>query len=308
MERWSDIEGLPNVIRSLVKGDRVLPDLVYRSKVKLHGTNAGIRIEAGVVQSQSRSSMITVGNDNCGFARWVAGLGETFSVLPDCTVFGEWVGRGIQRGCAIHAIDRGPILTVFAISVGGRLIVEPDEIYNFLPGHPDIFVLPWFKEHRINLAAPEVGGLNDDVARVEEEDPWVKGTFGVSGVGEGLVLYPARHADGRACTDDEVRRLMFKAKGEKHRVKAAKVAVEVAPEVIATRAAFVTAFVTEARLVQGLDALGGVRDPALMGEFLRWMNQDILKESVAELEVSGLVWRDVVRGVSQAARAWFLGR
>jgi hypothetical protein len=42
-----------------------------------------------------------------------------------------------------------------------------------------------------------------------------------------------------------------------------------------------------------------------MGSFLKWMNQDIIKESSAELEASNLTWEQVQKSITTAARGWF---
>jgi crotonobetainyl-CoA:carnitine CoA-transferase CaiB-like acyl-CoA transferase len=63
--------------------------------------------------------------------------------------------------------------------------------------------------------------------------------------------------------------------------------------------------VTEARLAQGVGAVGG-REPRLTGKFLAWVTADVRKESVAELEAAGLAWAQVEKPLQVAARAWFL--
>lgn len=67
---------------------------------KADGTNAAVQIENGtLVGIQSRKRLITPESDNFGFARWATdnaeGLVET---LGDGIHYGEWLGKGIQRG------------------------------------------------------------------------------------------------------------------------------------------------------------------------------------------------------------------
>ena len=45
-----------------------------------------------------------------------------------------------------------------------------------------------------------------------------------------------------------------------------------------------------------------------IGPFLKWMGQDIQKETVDELEASGLTWSQVVKRINWAARNWYLKR
>lgn len=65
---------------------------------KIDGTNACIVIWDGKVQAQSRKRMITPGDDNYGFARWVY---DNAGVLTDTLGYGyhygEWFGEGIQK-------------------------------------------------------------------------------------------------------------------------------------------------------------------------------------------------------------------
>jgi hypothetical protein len=67
---------------------------------KIDGTNAQIVIdEEGVVRAGSRKRWIVPGDDNFGFARWVAEHEEELREgLGVGQHFGEWWGQGIQRG------------------------------------------------------------------------------------------------------------------------------------------------------------------------------------------------------------------
>jgi hypothetical protein len=67
---------------------------------KIDGTNAGIRVtEDGECWAQSRKRLITANDDNYGFAAWVLDNHDYLaSALGPGMHFGEWWGRGIQRG------------------------------------------------------------------------------------------------------------------------------------------------------------------------------------------------------------------
>lgn len=67
---------------------------------KIDGTNAQIYIdETGkIISAGSRTRWITVHEDNFGFARWVEDNKEELLKLGPGSHFGEWWGRGIQRG------------------------------------------------------------------------------------------------------------------------------------------------------------------------------------------------------------------
>jgi hypothetical protein len=65
---------------------------------KLDGTNAQVVINGDQIRAGSRNRWITPEDDNFGFARWVETNRTELLKLGDGQHFGEWWGRGIQRG------------------------------------------------------------------------------------------------------------------------------------------------------------------------------------------------------------------
>jgi hypothetical protein len=67
---------------------------------KIDGTNAAVCVtEDGLVYAQSRTRVITPESDNFGFAAWVADHADDLRYgLGEGIHFGEWWGKGIQRG------------------------------------------------------------------------------------------------------------------------------------------------------------------------------------------------------------------
>lgn len=67
---------------------------------KIDGTNAQIKITAnGEFLVGSRTRWITPSNDNAGLAKWAyANKHDLMELLGIGTHFGEWWGKGIQRG------------------------------------------------------------------------------------------------------------------------------------------------------------------------------------------------------------------
>jgi hypothetical protein len=67
---------------------------------KLDGTNAQVYINDEGTQcfAGSRTRWIEVGDDNFGFASWVAKNHDELLKLGPGSHFGEWWGQGIQRG------------------------------------------------------------------------------------------------------------------------------------------------------------------------------------------------------------------
>ena len=320
MQRWPSVELLHNVRRSLIAVEAA-PVVTYRAKIKLDGTNAGVQVFAdGRVAAQSRSQIITPEDDNMGFARWVSQQVDYFAQLAGrehLTIFGEWCGRGIQKRTAISQIDRR-IFAILAVQIGGveneitRLEVNPDQISELLQPHPDVYVLPFTGEpltldygNRDQMESVTTT-LNQLIAEVEQTDPWVKDTFGIEGLGEGVVLYPQSETTVDRLTYPE---LMFKAKGEKHQVVKTKRPVQLDPERVKTIDQFVGLMVTSARLEQGVtEVCGGQLEMRQMGAFLKWLAMDVQKESVAELEAAQLSWKDVNKAVTNAGKQWFCDR
>jgi len=236
------------------------------------------------------------------------------STAENVTVFGEWCGKGIQKRTAVSMCDR-KIFAVFAVQFGGesgklaKLEIHPDKIAEFLPKHPDIFVLPFYGEpivldfgDRTQLeSAVEI--LNQAVNTVETVDPWVKETFGIEGIGEGLVLFPESNELAERLSYAE---LLFKAKGEKHQAVKTKQPVQIDPEVAKSLDDFVNIVVTPARLEQGVTEVGCNQfEMAKIGAFLQWFTADVQKESAAELEAAQLTWKDVNKAVMNAAKKWY---
>ncbi len=316
-QKWTSIELLHNVRRNLsILGDAVT--ITYRAKIKLHGTNAGVQVTTnGKVAAQKRTQIITSESDNAGFAAWVENNVEYFSALKtseNITIFGEWCGSNVQKGVAISQLEK-KIFAVFAIQLGDdittakKLEVRPENIAEMLPKHEDIFVLPFYGEpitlnfgnkEELQVAAETI---NNMVEAVETLDPWVKSTFGIEGVGEGLVMYPD--------TDKVVARAnytdyMFKAKGIKHQVVKSKKSVSIDPEKASNVAQFVKLFVTEARLEQGVtEACDGQYKMPRIGDLLKWFALDVRKESIAELEAAGLTWKEVNKPLMNDVKEWY---
>lgn len=320
---WGSIELLHNVIRTLTHlhedEGRPFPVVRYRAKVKLHGSNCAVQVTGDGLFAQSRTTMLTPESDYKGFAAWVREQRAYFEALrPGLVVFGEWCGPGVEKGMAISQVASKQFV-VFAVRDGERVVYEPDEVRALVPaaGAPaELHVLPWHGEPiTIDYGSREslersAAALNDRVAAVEHEDPWVRSTFGISGLGEGLVFYPL-DVDGAAPRSDPegLAALMFKAKGDKHRTAGARTAVQVDTTVVGSVAEFVALMVTDARMQQGLSVVcDGTVDMKHTGKLLAWVVADVRKESVAELEAAGLTWPQVEKAVQSAARTWFLAQ
>ena len=334
--KWTSIGGFHNVRKTLNTYDLHNGPITYRGKVKLHGTNAGIAIAPdGTITAQSRTSALSYRDDNAGFAKWVFEEQLYWADLVGdevVTVYGEWCGPGIQKGTAINKIE-SKVFAVFAIQYGDAvtdddgqahalIVIDPDAIKQMLSKSIDgiidgVMVLPWYGDEVVvdyndtpSLEAA-VAHMNRVVEIIEGNDPWVKETFDVDGMGEGIVYYPVSFQNDGSLDRWHLSTFMFKAKGEKHKVVKTKKAVQIEPEVVASIDEFVALVTTNARLEQGArEVTGGdlVFEHRYIGPFLKWVGQDIQKETADELTASNLTWSQVVKNISTTARVWYIGK
>ena len=333
--KWTEIDNFHNARRKLTLYPELLDQgastVSYRAKVKLHGTNAGIKISQEGVTALSRTSVLSLDSDNAGFARWVYERQATIAKLAPLAgalvLFGEWCGPGIQKGVAVNLL-KAKVFAVFAARLVDHpgvidFLDDPETLSRLTQVIPGCYVLPWYQDgeaYMVNWAAsdealqPTLDRINQHVLAVEECDPWVRNTFGVEGTGEGLVFYPVpsgAEADEPSLGSDYKRfsNLCFKAKGEKHHACAVTRTAPAQASATVTRNAadFASLVVTGARLEQGLSVVcGGSFDPKKTGVFLAWLTADVLKECNAELACSGLDAKTAQKAVSDAARQWYV--
>lgn len=71
----------------------------YNMTEKIDGTNGCVIVtEDGDVCAQSRERLLTLEKDNFGFYGWVQEHKDEFLELAPGYYYGEWWGKGIQRG------------------------------------------------------------------------------------------------------------------------------------------------------------------------------------------------------------------
>jgi hypothetical protein len=307
--------------------------VTFKAKVKLHGSNFGVALCGDQLRAQSRSQFI----DRSGMGRLVFEKNEAYwrsLVVPGgpqaFTVFGEYCGKGVQKGVALAQLNT-VFMAVFGIDIGGRLVVEPAEIEAFLTLNGkvklpnDVLVLPWYEtEYELDLSQDTEAHMAEvekvlekidvEVQKIDSKDPWVERMFNVAGPGEGLVLYPVSLLESvpalpnfRTISRDAFGAIAFKAKGEKHRVVTAAKSVAIVPEKAAGAEAFAKLMCPEPRLEQGASTVGGF-DPKLVRDFIAWVAKDVQKEGQHELEASKLTWKDVTGPINKLASAWYLAK
>lgn len=334
---WPEIEAFNNARKYTTTHPEILngdSKVTYKCKVKLHGMNHAVQIHPdGSIVCQSRTTILTPEVDNAGFAKWVDAAKDKWAgrknrpPIPEGSgviIYGEWVGPGIQKGVALAELPKR-IFAVFAARILGSedsLIVYPEQLETLVHGVPDCYAIPWYNrtlaqgsETRVTMRLEVDWSQTDEeltkittkinkwVGEVEAHDPFVKDYFQIDGTGEGLVFYPVSNGHQGYTNFSN---LTFKAKGEKHKNIATAKPAQVNPEAAANVDAFVSMVCTEARLEQGVAAVG--HELKLTGKFIQWIVADVQKEAQDELAASKLEWKDVQKPLSSKAQAWYLAR
>ena len=305
-------------------GLRPLPTIKYKGTVKLHGANSAIgkSLEDGEYSTQSRNQILTVDNDNYGFAKFVSGidLNNLFSLVDinavdvstidpedeECKnaviIYGEWCGGSIQDNVALCQLEK--MFVVFAIKCRGVWMNEENVKKVKMPENRvfNIFDYPSFTMD-IDFQHPEVSQnkLGEITVGVEQECPVGK-AFGVVGVGEGVVWTPVDPQWNNA-------KFWFKVKGEKHSASKVKKLASVDIEKVNSINELMDKVVTENRLRQGVTVVTSLKgvpelDRTHISDFIRWVNADVIKEELDLIVASGLEPKDVGGHIAKKAKEW----
>lgn len=287
------------------------PVLKFRGTVKLHGTNSSIvkykDNDEIKYQFQSRERVLNLierDGDNYNFMEEM--LKTDYKKLFDgiefkdyVAIYGEWCGMGIMKGVVISKVPR--MFVIFAIKIDDvyqdlknfeLLKIEEQNIYNILQ-------FPYY-EIDIDFNKPEMAQnkLIEFTTAVEQECPVGK-SFGVSGVGEGVVW---------ECFY-KMHRYIMKVKGEKHSVTKVKKLAAVNTEEVENINAFIDYAVTENRLLQGIDKMkemGIPLDPKSTADYLRWVYNDVIKEESDTMTENNIDPKKIGSYISAKARMFWL--
>ena len=329
-QKWPSIESLAHVRRTAKAHSKLgmaarFNGIKYGAKLKLHGTNAAVQIAPdGEVVAQKRSSVIYPDQDNQGFATWVYNNKAWFERMANeekiVTVHGEWYGPGIQKGVACSSIPEKSF-AIFALQIGSLqdanafYVVEPDDIrinighvedapWKIIPWH-SFLDIDFLDDYQMEKTAARI---TNAVFDIEDCDPFIKENYNIEGTGEGLVYYPILEGvDYDDVLATEYAEYLFKSVGKKHRSNAhtsTKEPIDI--EKLDNINQFVDKFVTLARLQQAVvEGCNDEYETKLIGQFLKWVANDIKKESVVELEEAGFTWKEASKSVSTKARVWY---
>lgn len=293
--------------------------------VLVHNSNAGICFNnhAGY-WFQSRERIISVKNDNYGFSAFCEGnifpftlmfisISKKYNIDMDkftISIFGEWCGKGIQDNVAVSKLAKA--FYIFGIKVTP---IEGDDetrakgsywvdYAGFRDTDHGIFNILDFETFSIDVDfnMPELSQnkLVELTEYVEKECPVGK-HFGISGIGEGIVW--SIEVNG------EVYR--FKTKGERHSSSKVKTVASVDVERLNGIVEFIEYAVTESRFNQALENVfpnNEAIDVKKLGDVIKWVMGDIIKEETDTMEKNGLSPKDIGKYVSDKVKKLFFAK
>jgi len=293
--------------------------------VKIHGTNASIGYKPRKgMWCQSKKNVITIEKDNAGFAAFVKARQDFFETTikylcaafcnedETLILFGEFAGKGIQKGVAISEIEKSFFIFGIRITdkdgdsswVSNKNFVKV--FVNWENNNTNTYILPFIKtyEVEIDFNAPEKANneITDLVMQVEEECPVGK-YFGISGIGEGIVF--KFEYNGNI--------YLFKAKGDKHSKTKVKKVQHIDTAII-DKCREVAGKVTPSwRLEQMYDETfdtlnGGKGDSKKTGDYIRSVIKDVLKEETDLVKEAGIAFKDLNKYVSGIAKDYLFAK
>jgi len=328
--KYPSIEQFKNVIHEVQRDTRYLgkdefnqpiynnvplPTITFNGTVKIHGTNAGVRLEkTGNLVAQSRERDLSLLSDNMGFSAFVFKNEEVFrnlcsNIIGDndaVVIYGEWFGKGINSNVAVNELEKR--LAIFGIRFIKDDIeqwVDTVDLNKYLVDNLEeysIYNITQFGTWSVDVDfnAPELiqNKLIEITNAIENECPVGK-YFGISGCGEGAV-YSAQYNNHF---------YQFKIKGEKHSNSKVKTIAPIDEEMFRNIREFAENFTTEARLQQGIFVMKNELllepTPQNTGHFIKWVVSDIIKEEHSNIVQNGLDVKKIAREVGNLARLWY---
>jgi hypothetical protein len=306
-----------------------LEPISFVGTVKLHGTHADILIypdDRIIFQSRNITSL-SVAKDNQGFAATMSNRSEAIMRLRDSylarwkelnpgatieeglpvLIAGEWIGDKIQKDVAIAQLSRR--FVIVSVNINGRW--QNDDDYQSIS-------LPDYDIHNVLRAGPfhatlypaDIERTVSEVERMTEEVaahcPFAA-LFGISGLGEGIVWKPVPSQYNANPS------LWFKSKGGKFKPTffrppnqaAGTNTLKEKRKVAGTVAA---AWCSQQRLEQGWDVLrekGVERDVRALGDFLKWIQEDILEEEKTYIKKHGVDEAGLKIEIAKTAKPWY---
>jgi hypothetical protein len=313
-KRQASYRGLDEEGNAIYEPLASLPTKTYTGTVKLHGTNCGVSFNnTHGLWVQSRNNVITPLKDNAGFATFVEGRKKVFyemfldtvnnqNVDTDentVTIFGEFIGKGIQKGVGVSELEKS--MFIFGVKVTPHAKENPSYWVDYkslkFPAER-IYNISDYQTYEIKIDFNDPlqvqNKLIELTEEVEKECPVAK-AFGISGIGEGIVW-----------TNGENK---FKVKGELHSSSKVKILAAVDVDLLESIKDFVNYAVTENRFNQAIENIfpnNGPKDIKKLGDLIKWVNSDIIKEELDTLIKNNLEPKQVMGATAKKVKEMFL--
>lgn len=320
-KKFNSIEQFKNVIFKVKDNcnfhGKSYPKITFNGTVKLHGTNLGIgfNTETKELIVPSKEQLINKEVDNLGSAKWAYDsielkeelnrLSKLYPNSKEIYLYGEWAGPGIFKNNGINKIKNKSYFIFSVIIDDEKIDLENIYIKNKeINQDRKLFYIDEFPKYKIEIDFnyPEIAQnkLVEITKNVELECPVAK-AFGFSGTGEGVVW------------SNMEKDVKFKVKGPKHSATKVKEIKEIASVDILKYEKiidFVNLSASENRLEQGLTKLVEMQlnplDIKNMGEYIRWVVSDILKEEEEEIKKSDFNTKNLGASIAKKARDYFI--
>jgi hypothetical protein len=297
------------------------PKLNFKGRVKLHGTNAGeCYNEPGGIWSQSKENIITVEKDNAGFAFFAETKKAIFQNLMaevmiknnldmnenTVSIYGEWCGSNIQSTVGLTNLEKS--FFIFGVKISpfdeNEVAYWVDHSYLRSPENK-IYNIDDYEtfEIEIDFNVPQLSQnkLNELALQVEAECPVAKAFGYPNTIGEGIVW--STELNGVV--------YRFKVKGDKHAGKSKVKTLKVVDDVKIMKCLELADKVTPIwRLSQMLEQTfdfmnGGLMTREKLGEYIKAVTTDIVKEEILLLTEYELELKDIGKYVSEISRKYF---
>lgn len=255
--------------------------------------------------NQKRASILSLRDQY--LTRWKdLNPGQQIDETIPITIAGEWIGEKIQKGVAISHLSKR--FVIISVKMNGSWVL--DTLYSGIEApHDDIYNIArgGIYTSTLHPSDPQrtIAELEPVAEKIAARCPFAE-SFDVVGEGEGLVWKLVPYADDAD--------LWFKTKGGKFKptfTPAPKTPAKGVAEKREAMEGLARAWVGEQRLEQGWDYLremGMERNLQGIGEFLKWVQNDVLVEErgyVQENEVDeGMLRMEIMK----VAKPWFLER
>ncbi len=300
------------------------PIITFKGTVKLHGTNASVCYNpVGDIWAQSKENIISVEQDNVGFAFFVESNKDSFRDLiseimikndldmdkNSISIYGEWCGSSIQKGVGITNLPKS--FFIFGVKISPITADEDEEKlnpaywvdYSYLRNTAkNIFNIDDYQTYSIdvdfNMPQLVQNQLSELTIAVEDECPVAKAFGFPNTIGEGIVW--TTNVNGVT--------YRFKTKGEKHSSSKVKTIGTVDVEKLNSIKDFVDYAVTESRFNQSLENVFPNNEPVdvkKMGDVIRWVVNDVIKEEMDTMVENKIEPKEVNKYISTRVREMF---